>query len=405
LGFYEDIRSSGRPVVIFGASVLGEVALRALTVCGFFPLCFGDNDKMKQGKLFHGYQVAGLDEIHAKYPDAIIVIGADRYYAEIYEQISSKGYRNVYSDADVISTIDFSAVPYEKIKGIAWRLAQMGQLSWTKSIATDGLRLERLNIVVTERCTLSCRNCSSMMPFYGKPRDCDTLLLLKSIERILKCVDFIYHMEVLGGETFLNKELPLIINELTHYDNILQIDIITNGTIMPSHDLLDRLRYDNICVVVNDYGPLSKKKAELLAALNNAGVKNRQNRHWAWADLGGFEPRNRNIASSGRLFQKCNFKTCAELLHGELHRCPRSSHGMNTKMIPRYIDDYINICGVNDNTADLKERIGCLFKDKKFLHACDYCDGNTRDSLLLEPAIQTYQNRVNNGKAKTLVRY
>jgi hypothetical protein len=393
MGFYENSYGTGCQIVIFGASILGEVALQALSMCGLQPVCFGDNDKMKQEKLFHGYRVSGLEEICAKYPDAIIVIGSGRYYAEIYDQIYNKGYRHIYSDSDVINSIDFTTIPYEQVKGIVWRLAQLGQLPRIKNIQPDALHLERLNIVVTERCTLSCKHCSSLMPLYKLPRDCDTALLLKSIDRILECVDFIYHMEILGGETLLNKDLSRIIAKLAQYDNIFQIDIITNGTMLPRHDLLDCLKHDNICVVVNDYGPASKKKDALLNALNNAGVKSRQNKHWAWADLGGFEPRNRDTTSLTKLFQKCNFNTCSELLNGELHRCPRSSHGMNTGMIPRYTEDYIKVYDDKIITAELKEQIRHLFKDKKFICACDYCDGNTSDSLMLEPAEQITQTR------------
>ncbi|SEM54845.1 hypothetical protein SAMN04489760_12126 [Syntrophus gentianae] len=397
MGFYEDSRERQRPVVIFGASVLGEVALQALEVCGLRPVCFGDNDREKQKKFFHGYPVCGLEEIHGKYPGAVIVIAAGRYYSEIYDQVFSKGYRQIYNDADVIDRIDFASVPFERIKGFLWRLAQLGHLSRIKNIPTDALHLERLNIVVTQRCTLSCRHCSSLMPFYENPRDCDTSLLLKSIERIMNCVDYIYHLEVLGGETLLNKDLPLIMNTLNQYENIFQIDVITNGTLLPRPGLLECLKHDSICVVVNDYGPVSRKKEELLDALNRAGVRNRQNRHWAWADLGGFEPRHRGEESLTRLFQECNFSSCTELLDGKLHRCPRSSHGTRTGMIPEYASDFIDVLDLSIGDDLLKERLRAFFQKTGFIRACDHCNGNTRDSLKLTPAEQQAQEVTVNG--------
>jgi len=391
MGFYEDSRENRRPVVIFGASVLGEVALQALELFGLHPVCFGDNDREKQKEPFHGYAVAGLEEIHAKYPEAILIIAAGRYYAEIYDQVFQKGYRRIYSEGDIIDLIDFAAAPFDRIKGIVWRLAQRGYLSRIKNIPAEALHLERLNIVVTQRCTLSCRHCSSLMPFYGNPRDCDTSLLLKSIERLLACVDFIYHMEVLGGETLLNKDLPLIMNKLTQYENIFQIDIITNGTLLPQPDLLDCLKHNSVCVVVNDYGPVSRKKEELLEALNQAGVRNRQNRHWAWADLGGFEPRNRDEGSLNRLFQECHFSTCTELLEGKLHRCPRSSHGTETGMIPAYPADFIDVADLSVSEDFFKEKLRSFFHGTKSIRACDHCNGNTVDSLKLTPAEQQIQ--------------
>ena len=388
MGFYAEDFGSGRPIVIFGASILGGVALQALELCGLRPVCFGDNDVAKQKELFHGYRVAGLKEICLKYPDAVIVIGAGRYYAQIHNQLSGKGYTHIYNDADVIDGINFSALPYDKIKNIVWRLAQLGKLSRLRDIPADSLHLERLNIVVTERCTLRCRHCSSLMPFYKNPRDGDTASLVQAIGRILRCADLIYYMEVLGGEAFLHEDLNVIVDKLSQYENILQIDVITNGTILPNRDLLRSLKRDNICVVVNDYGAVSKKKGALLALLAATGIRNRLNKHWAWAKLGGFAPRNRDEARLRELFKECNFNTCTELLHGELHRCPRSSHGMNIGVVPRYSDDYVNVLDDSLSIPELKERIRCLVKDKKFIQACNYCDGNTSASLILAPAQQ-----------------
>jgi hypothetical protein len=393
MGFREDAFGSGRPVVIFGASILGEVVLQAMELCGLRPVCFGDNDAAKQERLLHGYEVASLETIHSKYPDAVVVIGAGRYYSQIHKQLSENGYARIYNDADIIDAIDFAAVPYDKVKGIVWRLAQLGRLSRIQAIPTDALHLERLNIVVTERCTLRCRHCSSLMPSYRKPRDCDTALLLEAIDRIMSCAAFIYHMEVLGGEVFLNRDLAVIIATLSQYDNIFQIDVITNGTMLPDKELLIALKRDNICVVVNDYGAVSKKKDTLLALLGEIGVKNRLNKHWAWADLGKLSPRNRDAAQLTALFQRCNFRTCTELLHGELHRCPRSSHGMNTGLMRRYDDDYVNVYDKTVGTAELKEQIRRLIEDKTFIQACNYCDGNTSDSLMLEPAEQNHQEK------------
>jgi len=364
------------PIIIWGASILGEVVLQLMEASGTKPVCFGDNDKRKQEKPFHGYPVIGLEEARSKYPDAVIIIGAGRYYTEIYDQLYNVGYRQIYRDTDYIAGIDFAHMPHAQIKNITWRLAQLDP--------SDTLRLDRLNIIVTERCTLRCQDCSSSMFLYREPKDCDTSLLLRSVEKILDCVDYIHRIEVLGGEPFLNKDLPLIISKLATYDKILQIDVVTNGTILPPDDTLDCLKHDNICVIVNDYKVNANKKDALLKKLDEMGIKNRESRHWKWALLGSFGLRARSERDLAQLFQKCNFSTCTELLHGELHRCPRSSHGMNAGIIPRVYDDYIKVC----ESPNLKEQIHNSFKGKKFISACNYCDGNTSDTLILEPALQ-----------------
>ena len=385
MGFYDD--SCERPIIIFGASILGEVALTALELCGLKPVCFGDNNERTQEKLFRGYPIKGVDEICKMFPDATVVIGAGRYYTEIRDQLSARGYQRIYNDADVIDSVDFATVPYDKIKGIAWRLAQLGKLPRMTDIPEDSLHLERLNIVVTERCTLNCRHCSSLMPFYKKPEDLDVALLLKALDRILSCADFIYHMEVLGGEPFLHKGLNVIMEKLQQYDNIFQIDVITNGTILPDADLIKFLKHDNICVVINDYGVASKKKETIKVLLDKSGIKNRLNKHWAWANMGGFESRNLPEKQLENLFARCNFNSCSELLNGKLYRCPRSSHGTNTRLLPEYKEDFIDVFDMSASNDLLKKRLS-FFYDKQFIHACNHCNGNTGDSLKLTPAEQ-----------------
>jgi hypothetical protein len=235
---------------------------------------------------------------------------------------------------------------------------------------------------------LRCTNCSSLMPFYAHPKDCDTKLMMQSIENVLNCVDLVYYMEILGGETFLNKKLNTIINKIVQHNNILQIDIITNGTVMPDQEWLSILKQDNICVVINDYGTLSRKKDSIKNVLINHGVKCRINKHWSWADLGGFESRGRNTDELTKLFQKCNFSNCTELLNGELHRCPRSSHGMNIGLIPRNKNDYVSVGEDGLDYLSLKKSIRTLISDKKYISSCNFCDGNTNDTLVLKPAKQ-----------------
>lgn len=375
------------PVVIFGASVLGEVALTALEICGVKPVCFGDNNFAKQQMPFHGYEVMGIDEICRKYPDAVMVIGAGRYYEEIYQMLSEREYSLIYNDADTIDSMDFSTVPFEKFEKILWRLAQLGKLACLKNIPPEALHLSRLNVVVTERCTLRCTNCSSLMPQYINPKDCNFEILVKSMEAIMQTVDYIYHMEVLGGEPFLNSELSLILRCLALYKTILQIDVITNGTILPPDELIQALKQDNICVVINDYGAASVKKEEVFSTLTAAGINCRINRHWAWADLGGFENRNRTHDELRSLFQRCNFSTCSELLNGQLHRCPRSSHGMNAGLISNHANDYINVLKDASTIDELRNRIRTLV-NMEWISACQFCNGNINETLILKPAIQ-----------------
>jgi len=291
---------------------------------------------------------------------------------------------------DVINCIDFKKTPQAKLKRIIWHLAKLGKLSEIMDLSADSLHIPRLNVVVTSRCTLRCEHCSSLVPHYKSPSDFDTEKIIASLDRIFTSVDLIYHVELLGGEPFLNRNLPLIARHLIDSEKILHIDVITNGTVLPTDGMLESLTHDSVTVVIDDYGKLSKKSDTVAEELKRLGIDYRVNKHWAWADLGGFKLRNLSAKQLAELFTKCNFNSCAELLDGKLHRCPRSSHGTKIGTVPEYPGDFIDILDPRLSQKTLKEKLRAFFYHKKFIHACNHCNGNTSDSLTLRPAEQKH---------------
>jgi hypothetical protein len=388
MNFLETVTATSNPVVVFGASVMGKILLDSLELLNVGPVCFCDNDLQKQSKLFHGYEVISFEKLCTDHSKALLVIAAGRFFNEIREQLSTAGFVNIFSDADIIGCIDFKKTPYSKLQKIIWHLAKLGKLAEIMDLPAGSLHIPRLNVVVTSRCTLKCRHCSSLIPHYGTSSDFDTSTILTSLDRIFACADLVYHVELLGGEPFLNKNLSVIAKHLLDSERVLHMDVITNGTVLPPDSVLKTLKHDTVSVVIDDYGKLSKKADGLSDALKYNSVDFRVNKHWAWADLGGFERRNLTLFQLTERFKKCNFNSCTELLNGRLHRCPRSSHGTQTEVVPDYPEDFINISDSSVSVDILKEKLKSFLYDRKFIHACDHCNGNTGTTLKLAPAEQ-----------------
>ncbi|MBN3033552.1 MAG: radical SAM protein [Candidatus Saganbacteria bacterium] len=386
--FLQAVSGTSRPVVIFGASVIGKIVLDSLEILNIKPAAFCDNDARKQNEPFHGYPVISFERLRADYPAALVIVAAGRYFNEISRQLAAAGFNDVFSDSDVIGCIDFRRTPRASLEKIMWHLAKIGQLAEMMEFPAGDLHVPRLNVVITTRCTLKCRHCSSLMPHYRKPADSDTSEVIAALDGILSGVDLIYHVELLGGEPFLHKDFAPIARHLLDSGKVLHLDVVTNGTVVPAERELESLKHDKVSVVIDDYGELSGKLAPLTEALRRHGIDFRVNRHWAWADLGGFEPRRRTEAQLKELFAKCNFNSCAELLDGVLYHCPRSSHGTKTGLIPDYPADALRISALGPDRAAAQERLRAFFLETAFLRACDHCDGNTSDSLKLAPAGQ-----------------
>ncbi len=386
--FLERTSGEAGPVVVFGASVIGKIVLDALNRLKIRPACFCDNDPLKQATPFHGFRVISFETLLRDYPKARVVIAAGRYYQDIHGQLKNAGFQNIYSDADVISSIDFANTPRSELQEIMWHMAKLGKLAEIMEVPEGSLHIPRLNVVLTSRCTLRCKHCSSLIPHYQKPSDFDPATIIASLDRILSCADLIYHVELLGGEPFLSGNLPLVVNHLLDSGKVLHMDVITNGTIVPRDRVLEPLNHHSVSVVIDDYGEHSRKSDVLSQALSRLGIDFHINRHWAWADLGGLESRNRPQKKLATLFRNCHFNSCTELLDGKLHRCPRSSHGTKTGVLPEYADDYLSISESSQSDARLKESLRDFLVHKEYIRACDHCNGNTRSSLRLLPAEQ-----------------
>jgi organic radical activating enzyme len=388
MNFIDTVSATGDPVVVFGASVMGKILLDSLDLLHLRPVCFCDNDAEKQCERFHGYEVISFESLRREYPHAVMVIAAGRYFSEIKQQLIEAGFKDIFSDADVIGCIDLKATPPDKLQKIVWHAAKLGKLSQIMDIPEGTLHVPRLNVVITSRCTLNCRHCSSLMPYYETPSDFDLSAIVASLDALFACADLVYHVELLGGEPFLNKDLPIIADHLLDSERVLHMDVITNGTVLPPDRMLSALNRDAVSVVIDDYGQLSRKKRSLSDALQRHGIDFRVNKHWAWADLGGFEARHLSEKALTERFRKCNFNTCTELLDGKLYRCPRSSHGTKTGMIPEYAEDYLDISHASTNDPLIKESVKGFLCEKRFIRACDHCNGNTPASLTLMPAEQ-----------------
>jgi hypothetical protein len=374
-----------REVVIFGASAVGEVLMKVLAALGAQVTAIADNSTTKHDTDFFGFQVLPLGNLLATHPNAPVVVASERYFSEISAQLQVAGFAETFSPKNVVDCIDFKEVDVAKLDSVLWYLARHGKFAQDVRTGDHSLHMPRLNVVVTSRCTLNCEHCSSLMPYYDKQADFDLDVILGSLGTLLDAVDMIYHVEILGGEPLLNKASFDIAEYLLATGKILHIDVITNGTVLPRVDALQRLAHDRLSVVIDDYGDLSTKREALIDRLVEAGVDHRVHRHWTWADLGGFESRELDTESLKETFSACNFNSCTELLDGKLYRCPRSSHGTNLGLIPNFADDVFDL---KDMHTGLKPGLKAFVHDKDSISACNHCNGNSGETLVLEPARQ-----------------
>lgn len=244
---------------------------------------------------------------------------------------------------------------------------------------------EYLEIPITTKCSLKCKKCSNLIPCYQKRSDYDINILLKSLNRFLDCINYIVFIRILGGEPFLNKDLYKILDELLKSNKIQRIEIVTNGTIVPKDKkLLEVLKNNRIIVSISQYPMVNYNKLVLFLKKNN--IRYRIDEMNFWLDYGEPYKRNKSVGMLTKQFAKCN-NVCKSLINGQLHLCPRSSHGTDLGIITNNREDYLDLLDDTISDLELEKKLKKLYK-KKYITACDYCDFGTKKSKKIPVAEQ-----------------
>ena len=92
-------------------------------------------------------------------------------------------------------------------------------------------------------------------------------LMEQEIERLVS-LKWFRRFHLLGGEPFLYKSLDKVLEKLCSVPEIEHVNIITNATVLPNAQILERLKDPKVIVRVSYYGELSKEYLDELIRLS-----------------------------------------------------------------------------------------------------------------------------------------
>lgn len=254
---------------------------------------------------------------------------------------------------------------------------------------TDRIELRRSVVNITARCTLKCKLCVMGAPYYEKPPHYSFEVISDTIDKYFELVDYVQWYEFSGGEPFMHKDLAKMVDKTMEYsDQFEKLLILTNGTLLPSEELLSKLiKYkDKMIIMISHYGDLSSKADELIAILNENGIQIDIKKYYGddqhfggWVDYGDFKKYNRSEEELERIFDHCGATKmcgCFTTHGGEMHWCVPSARGMRLLgVIPRDKSDYIDLFDESMTREEQRKKILSV-NEKKYLKACDYCSGD-----------------------------
>ncbi len=404
---FADFQNSYKPnqkdgkIVIFGAGTIGRLTQLALKDHDIQIDYFCDSDKRKQKYKIEDKLIISPEELYKFDNRKTYIFLANQYFTAILPDLFGKGFNNIFKVTDLLENKNLNQL-YEKIdmKLLFGKLQSLklqrnigfyNEMGRKEDYTRDGkLNLKTIDVQVTEKCSLKCKDCSNLMQYYEKPIDSELNLLLKSIDKIMSCIDSLEEFRVLGGDPFMNKELYKIVNKLVNYEKCKKVVVYTNAKFVPKGENLNCLKNKKVVLDITDYGKHSWAAAQFIEVAKKENIAYTTFRCSTWQDCGRIMPySNKSENELEHLFSNCCNSDLVSLLHGKLYRCPFSANGVNLKAIPQNKKDEVDLTDDNIGLDELREQINKLCFGKKYLTACSYCNGRDYNSVNIPSAVQS----------------
>ncbi|OOM79963.1 radical SAM protein [Clostridium sp. BL-8] len=378
------------PVIIFGAGEIGKILCKVCLDQGIDIECFCDNNIMKIKKKCLDKEVILTPQIKDRYKEAIILISAINI-RDIVNQMDDIGDYQLYSGIEFIKDININEYDFDESEEyIKFRIDTYINCH-QNYLHSERIFLRSVDIVITERCSLKCRDCSNLMQYYEKPKDCNIDMTLESIDSLCSVVDEVNEFRVIGGEPFMNKEWHLVVKKLINEPKVKRIVIYTNATILPGEKDIECLKDNKLVVIITDYGYLSRKIVEFEKLLIENKVDYNIQKSGGWTKCGVISKHNRTNKENEDVYKKCCVKNIFTLIEGKLFGCPFAAHGSRLLAIPNDQTNYVEFSKVVYEESEinkLKELLRNYTANTKYIAACDYCNGRALSDPKIEPAIQ-----------------
>lgn len=234
------------------------------------------------------------------------------------------------------------------------------------------LILPYMEQMLTSRCTLRCTYCANLMQYYCPDQQHTWTFeeCAHNLERLLDCVDYIVWFRLLGGEPLLIPWLPDLVRFALSQPKIGRVEVVTNGTLIPSAELQSAMQNPRASFDLSNYGPVSRKIPEIIKMAQAQHIRYSINPSYTWEDMGDMTRRDYSEERVRQIYATCD-NICKNLVGTEIHVCPRSSNGMLLGLIPRCPHDYVDIWENEPDTVKYKLRR--LF-NRTHIQACYYCN-------------------------------
>ncbi len=378
-----ELQKESKPVLIFGAGVVGEALLYACRERKIDVKAFCDNNRNKTSAPFAGLEVVYAREMKTRFPEAVFLIAVIDIQ-DIVEQLSGYGYEHIYAASDILKNLDLFAHHYSKPADFVNYVVSTCILSHESYVYPDRIFFHSIDLVITERCSLKCRDCSNLMQYYRHPVDLPYSDIIHSVDLVCSHVDSINEFRIIGGEPFMNRDWARIIAYVNANEKVKKTVIFTNGTICPDFSEMSSMDCGKLLFIITDYGPLSRNIDKMERELKKLHINYLRSPAGNWTACSDIGRHSRSPEELRECFKNCCAKNLFTIMHGKLYRCPFAANADALHAVPSSPSDYVVI----NEDGDLRKKIKDFVYNIQLLSTCDYCNGRRLDDPVIPAAIQ-----------------
>lgn len=211
------------------------------------------------------------------------------------------------------------------------------------------IKIDRIEIFMTSHCTLNCEKCVAYIPYFKHSVVARLEDLKQDMDLLFGKVDYVFKLKLLGGECFLHPNLVEYVDYIyqNYHKQIGSIRVGTNGTIMPSDEIISMCKRNEVIVDISDYSQAILKFNKLEAVkekLLEDGVKVDIKRTGEqWLDM-GFPVSRSKVEDEEALrthFEKCAM-FCRQFADGKLFYCCSNCAAVKAGLYELNENDYFD---------------------------------------------------------------
>ncbi len=365
-----------------------------------------DNSKLKQGK-----EIVVMDKCYSiKSPEVLetmdvancIMLITSKFYREIVEQCNQISnlkemecflYVDLYWNEPLTDRALYGLEALNIKKGMSIESAKehtrIRKMEITEN--PDYFIVPKLNFVVTEKCSLSCKDCRALVPYVKNPKEAPLEEVIEEIDIVLEAVDEVVDMEPIGGEPFLYPYLAEVLEHMAKSPKVNNVVVSTNGTIIPKEKLTNVLKNRKIFVEISDYGHIDKMAA-LVKFFEQNQIAFEVETDQTWFDVGGLDNRGRTHEELKEEYRNCYCQYLVKYIwEKKIWVCPRAPRLSSLNIIEE-LNDYESLEATN--AEETRKRIIRCY-NATYAEACNYCNQGDLNTTFVKAGIQTDGRIVN----------